>query len=307
MTFKIAVTGGKGGVGKTLISVNLAAKLAVNKKVLLIDCDTDNPNCHLLLGIPSMDAIQWDNVEPIPSYIPKINEESCTKCGICSKKCYRHAIIQFKDQFPVFTEHLCTGCQLCERLCPNGAIVGETKKLGLYFFKKEIRPNLDICIGELSIGDAYSEKVVDFTIGKAQELPNYRKYDYIIIDSAPGVHCDVKRVLESVDHVFCVTEPTPFGLYDLKRVLELVKLVNRRSYIIVNRSNITEKFDRIESFAKNNYIPLIGAIPNDPIVVEDYNQGLPFALDDRTFPAKSAFEVFLKNMNTEAFGGETND
>jgi MinD superfamily P-loop ATPase len=263
----ISVSGGKGGTGKTFVSVNLALYLAShNKRVLLMDCDVENPNTNILLGLP--DLSEFESSE-ITHFIPEFDADKCTKCGKCSQVCRTHAIFQIIDQIPLLMQNLCNSCELCYRICPNDAIIPSNQHLGKIFFRKVQFHNtrLDLIVGELQIGQVQNVKILEKMYKKLEKLHELKPYHYVITDSAPGAHCDVEFVLKQSEYVLCVTEPTPFGEHDLKRILKLSEIVKRPPYVIVNRSTITDY--PIEHLA-------IASIPYDQQIMESYAQGIPF-------------------------------
>ncbi|QEE14605.1 P-loop NTPase [Promethearchaeum syntrophicum] len=292
---KISVTGGKGGTGKTLIAVNLAVYYAkLGYKVLLIDSDVENPNSNILLG----KALTDSDVERthIDMFVPKFSPDKCIKCGKCRDACYRHAILQFPDQFPSLMEPMCSGCTICKRVCPTDAISSGKRSIGSRFFMKNVHNNLDLLIGELNPGEAISVLIVENLIEQTYELQRKNNYDIIITDTAPGAHCDVEKALSLADLTLCVTEPTPFGEHDLKRILRLIQLSGQNAQIILNRSTLTDYKEPILQVASDFNIKILGEIPIDNIVIEDYAKGIPFVLDSREFPAKQAFLSILANV-----------
>ncbi len=289
---KISVTGGKGGTGKTLIAVNLAVYYAqLGYKILLIDADVENPNSNILLG-KSLTDTDVKRAQ-IDMFVPQFSTDKCTKCGKCRDACYRHAILQFSDHFPSLMEPMCSGCTICQRVCPTDAISPGKRSIGSNYFINNISDNLDLLVGELNPGEAMSVLIVENLIEKSYELHKEYSYDIIITDTAPGAHCDVEKALSLADLTLCVTEPTPFGEHDLKRILRLIQLSGQNAEIILNRSTLTDYKEPILKVASDFNIKILGEIPIDNIVIEDYAKGTPFILDSREFPAKQAFLSIL--------------
>lgn len=288
----IAITGGKGGTGKTLVATNLAVSFAnAGKRVLLVDCDVENPNTNILLGKSFGD----DDVqsEPVMIYKPSFNQDLCTQCSLCRTSCYRHAILQFPDHFPSLMEQMCSGCKTCEKICPTQAIDPSYRLIGMRYFAADVKPNLDLIVGELTPSEALSAHIVENLIAWAFTPANYTNYDLIVFDTAPGAHCDVEKTLLAADVVINVTEPTPFGEHDLRRILELLQLIQKKSYVIMNRANLTEDAQEILNNVTSKSLEYLGKIDIDRILIEDYAKGEPFVLDSRTFPAKTQFqEIF---------------
>ena len=234
----IAITGGKGGTGKTLIATNLAVQFAnQGYSVLLMDTDVENPNTNILLGKPLDDP----DVEstPVEIFTPAFDENKCTKCGKCKTACYRHAILQFPQQFPEIMDHMCSGCETCARICPEDAITSKGRIIGQKYFIPQIHKNLDVIIGELKPSEAVSVLIVEDILEYSHSIQKTHSYDILIIDTAPGAHCDVETSLNAADQIIAVTEPTPFGMHDLGRILELLELNNHTASIIINRADLT--------------------------------------------------------------------
>lgn len=290
----VVVSGGKGGTGKSLIASNLAVLFKLSgKKVLLVDGDVENPNIELLLGRTSASVAR----ETVPVYIfrPIFDAETCTKCGRCRDNCYKHAIMQFGDSMPELMEHLCSGCITCMKICPSNAIKKGRREIGQIHFVKQAMENIDLLIGELTPEEAMSVSVISALLKRVNILMTESEYDIIIIDSPPGAHCDVEMLLENADLVICVTEPTPFGEHDLGRILDLIKMIGKPSAVIVNRATISEYKAPIKQLLESDRVPILGEIPLDTLVVENYAKGTPFVLDKRDFSAKNILiNIFSK-------------
>lgn len=272
---RIAVTGGKGGTGKSTIAVNLATALTkLGKKVVLVDCDVDCPNDHLLLNA------KLKNKEAIESFLPKINPEKCKKCGKCVKTCMENALFQLKDNIPQLFDKICSGCKACEYACPVGAIESDSKVLG-WTYETKIN-DITLITGELKPSEPLSAAVVKAT--KKRGLDVGRNADVIIFDTAAGTHCDVVRALYETETAFVVTEPTPFGLHDLDSILKLLKQLGISSEVILNRSDIAETKE-LEKFKIHTEIPF------DEKMMECYVQGVSIV---EKYPRHPISRIFLK-------------
>lgn len=290
----ITITGGKGGTGKTLIATNLAIRFSQeNLKVLLVDCDVENPNSYILLGLDKQDSIE---TKPIGIFKPEFNTQLCTKCSKCRNACYRHAILQFGDQLPTLMDHLCSGCQTCLKICPSHAIYPASREIGSYFFFSQSYPRLDLLVGELIPTEALSAHIVEHLLNLLKIPPFQDQYDIIIIDSAPGAHCDVEKTILASDMVISVTEPTPFGNHDLKRILELIRLTNQESYVVLNRADLTNDTHTYIANFQELGVQFLGNINVDPTIIEDYAKGIPFITDSRNFHAKDQFIQIFKHI-----------
>jgi len=261
---RIAITGGKGGTGKSTIATALALELAQKNKILLIDADVDCPNDHLILNIKRKK--EKDIFQPIP----KFNFSKCKKCGLCSRVCRENAIVFVKGKYPILIPEQCIGCSACMISCPYGAITKDKKKIGTIYSGKI--KNLDFLSAETEIGVEEESPVVNALKDFAKDKE--KKYDFILIDTSPGTHCNVISALSRVDLAFCVTEPTPLGQHDLKLILNLLKKLKIPSKIILNRADIGNK-KLIQKIAKKYKAEVIAEIPYSEKILQAYSKGLP--------------------------------
>ncbi|MFX0155865.1 MAG: P-loop NTPase [Candidatus Hodarchaeota archaeon] len=274
----ICITGGKGGTGKTLCAVNLAVMFKnENKKVLLIDGDVENPNTYLLLNG------KLENKEYVLFFKPKIIESKCSKCGICSQNCLSNALLHVKDAFPIPILTVCSGCQLCSKICPENAIEEDLKTIG-WIYSNKIK-GISLLLGELKPSEARSAAIVEVLLKKLDEIlkDDSNKFDIIILDTAPGAHCDVELLIDFADIAIPITEPTRFGKLDLFRIIELIKLLGKEYQVIVNRSSLLGFREQFLSELKEDKIKILGDIPMDSDIVESYCQGTPIMDNNSNF------------------------
>lgn len=251
---KIAITGGKGGTGKSMVATSLAVEFARNKKTMLVDADVECPNDHLLLSIERKKYID------IKQPIPKWDFDKCTKCGECAKVCKQNAIAFVKGKYPAFVKDICIGCKACIVVCPENAITETKKKIGTVFTGENY--GVVFVSGELKLGELASGEVVAELRKYSDEINKKVGADVVLIDSAAGIGCPVIASLIGTDYIAAVTEPTPSALHDLKRVLYLAEHFGIKRGIVINKFDLEESFcSEIKKFADENNISIIGEIP----------------------------------------------
>jgi MinD superfamily P-loop ATPase len=250
----ISVASGKGGTGKTTISVNMA--LALGAGVELLDCDVEEPNAHLFLK----PVIKQSERVEVP--VPLVDLEKCTFCRKCSDICRFNALAVVGKKVLVFQE-LCHSCGGCMAVCPEGAITETGRELGIINFGA--LDDIRFINGQLRVGEAMSPPLIKRV--RAESDPQL----ITIIDAPPGTSCPVIAAMRGADFILMVTEPTPFGLHDLKLAVEAVRLLGIPCGLVVNRADIGDR--KVFDYAENENLPILLTIPFDRRIAEAYSQG----------------------------------
>ena len=253
---KIAVASGKGGTGKTSVTVNLALSLG---DAQILDCDVEEPNVHILLRPTVGDTF------PVELLVPKILEERCDYCGECARFCQFNALFVAGETAMVFPE-LCHSCGGCSIVCPRDAIVEEPRQIGRVVKCKA--GDIDLVYGEINVGEALAVPVI------AAVKDHIDEKRMVILDSSPGSACPLVETVHAVDFCLLVTEPTPFGLHDLKIAVEVVQLLGIPMGVVVNFAGIGDR--GVYDFCEEQGIPIMMEIPFDRRIAELYSRGVPF-------------------------------
>jgi MinD superfamily P-loop ATPase len=250
----ISIASGKGGTGKTTVATNLA--VSIGSDVQLLDCDVEEPNAHLFID-PVI-----EQSKKVYTPVPKIDEEKCNFCKKCAEICRFKAIAVIKEIVLTFPE-LCHSCGGCMEVCPENAITETGRELGVIEIGH--RNGLAFVHGRLRVGEAMSPPLI-------REVRSQTRSDQLtIIDAPPGTSCPVIAAMKGTDFVLMVTEPTPFGLHDLKLAVEAVKLLEIPRGLVINRSDIGN--DDVRTYAKMENIPILMEIPFDRRIAEAYSRG----------------------------------
>ncbi len=264
---KNAITGGKGGTGKSTVAILFANQLVKErKKVFLVDCDVECPNDYLLLGQKIKKP-----TERIYAQFPKLIKKKCKKCGLCAKTCRSNAIFQAPGKYPVFIKDLCSACGACWIVCPYGAIKPKKEETGKIFVNK-IKNNFWLVTGLTKAGLEETGPVVTKVKEFALDFAKKNKADYILFDTAPGIHCPVVSALIDCDTAFCVTEPTPMGAADLNLILDLCRKLKVPAKVILNQADLGDK-RKIFPIIKKYKTKIEKEIPYSRKLVEAYSEG----------------------------------
>ncbi len=262
---KIAIASGKGGTGKTTLAVNLASYIADAKKgagkVVLVDLDVEEPNSGLF--------VKGELLKSEVKYrmVPEWVESKCTFCKKCADVCNFNALAYIGVSVLIFPE-LCHSCYACSELCPENALPMKPDRMGemRHFIVSE---GLHFVESRLDIG---IEQAVPLIKQTHEYLDSeFDTLDIKIIDSPPGTSCPVIEAVKDAELVLLVTEPTPFGLNDLKLAVETMKELDKQFAVVINRYGIGN--DEVVKYCEESKIPLIGKIPQMQEAAELYSKG----------------------------------
>ena len=228
--------------------------------VVLVDLDVEEPNSGLFIHG------ELTHREDKFKMVPRWEAENCTLCGICSEVCNFHAIVQLADEIMVFPQ-LCHGCYACSELCPVNALPMIPEKMG------ELREfqagKLTFVESKLDIGQEQAVPLIEQTVRYVDEKHN--AVDLKIFDSPPGTSCPVIEATKDADLVILVTEPTPFGLHDLKLAVETMRELKKHFVVIINRYGIGN--DDVVDYCNAENITIVARIPNSKAIASSYSRG----------------------------------
>jgi len=256
----IAIASGKGGTGKTTVAVNLAVVSALlTKRTRLLDCDVEEPDVHVFMNPEDIKET------PVNVKIPVIDEEKCTKCGECKDICEFSSLVFLNDK-PVIFDDMCHSCMLCKRVCPFDAIFLKDKRVGSLVSGYGVN-NVLLDYGLLDIGQVAAPFIISQLKRRLKDDTN----NNIILDCPPGTACSVVESVKDAEFVVLVTEPTRFGLNDLRLAVELMRSLDKKIGVVINRSDDNDPF--IESYLEKENINLLGKIPYLKEAARIYSEG----------------------------------
>ncbi len=258
--FWVAIASGKGGTGKTTLSVNLSRWLAQKSKVRLADLYVEEPNSGLFLSMPCVQK------RPVKREIPAWDANRCLFCGNCQKVCNFNSIIQTQSLVMTFAQ-LCHSCRVCWELCPAKALSPELYRVGEVSFFEE--GNLQFIEGRLDVGQEQAVPVISQVLDYLDE--NRLDTELTIIDAPPGTACPAVETFGRADFVLLVLEPTPFGLYDGSLAVKVAKKLGKPVAVVVNKWRGDDEL--LAEFAKENDVEIITKIAESKKIAENYSQG----------------------------------
>jgi MinD superfamily P-loop ATPase len=272
----VAVASGKGGTGKTTVAVSLALSLGAaaaqrgpeQEFPLLLDCDVEAPNAHTFLNPVSREQL------PVTLPVPQADASRCDGCGLCADACAFHAIAVLGGQVLVFPS-LCHGCGNCVGVCPQDALTEVARPIGLV--ERSQADEVEFARGIMDVGEAMPVPV----IRTLKQWAPPRGGQTAILDAPPGTSCSVVTTLYGADYALLVTEPTPFGLHDLRLAVQVARQMGLPIGVVINRDGLG--FDGVEAFCRFEGLPVLLRIPFARHIAAGLARGRPLAEIDRSY------------------------
>jgi len=280
---KIAIASGKGGTGKTLIATNLFQSLTMaGIPATLVDCDAEAPNAKLFF------KSKKESISKVTQKVPVIDEGHCTYCGLCHEYCNYHAIFFLpQPQMIKVMEELCHGCGACLVACRYGAILEKDAELGT--ITRYSLTNHNTLIESRMHAGVYSPvQVIKAGIKDASDQM------ISILDAPPGTSCPFIHSVLKADYVVLVTEPTPFGLCNLKQTVDTLRLMNKPFGVIINKTGMGNN-DVYDYMQKENIKNLM-EIPFQREIANIYSRGFLLADEEPNWKKRflSLFDTIMK-------------
>ena len=286
-SLKLVVASGKGGTGKTTVSTALALAAAGSSRmelfVTFVDCDVEEPNSHIFLK-PEYS----EKAEEITTVVPKVVEERCNYCGACRDICRFNAITVLGKTILAFPD-MCHSCQGCFLVCEQDALVEDRRTLG--WLKQGKSGPIQVFEGLLRVGEAMSSPLI-----KALKKRVRDRQGLVVYDAPPGTSCPVIKTMTGADYVLLVTEPTPFGLHDLKLCAEVVEILGIPFGVVINRAGLGNQ--DVEEWCRSRHIPILMEIPFKKEIAGAYARGI--SIIDAAPELKAPFEDLLLEVMKRA-------
>jgi len=281
-SLRVAVLSGKGGTGKTLVSVNLAY---VSSPSIYVDCDVEEPNGQYFLQPDDPLSLTREVIEVL---IPTIDPVICNGCRDCVEFCRFHALAFIKNR-PLLFPEVCHSCGGCERVCTRGAITRSKRAIGSADNYRS--DGIQVISGAMNIGESSGVPVIRHVLAISNNFPE----ETIVIDCPPGSACVVMESISDADFCVLVAEPTIFGAHNLRMVHELVCRSDKPFGVVLNKCQ--EGWNPSEDYCVDHGIPVLGRIPYDPLIGQLSSEA---KLVSREYPATERFfREILSNIRKE--------
>ncbi|MBR9979814.1 MAG: ATP-binding protein [Desulfatitalea sp.] len=257
---KVAIASGKGGTGKTMVTASLSATW--ESPVVAVDLDVEEPNLHLFL------KPEWTGRQDALIEVPRVDEEKCDYCRKCADLCQFKAISVLSTVVMVFPE-MCHGCGGCMAVCPKGAITAGTRTLGEITWGHS--GDNAFLMGRLRVGEAMSPPLIREVQAQLARSDLFNPAADVLMDAPPGVSCPAVNAVIDSDVIVLVTEPTPFGVFDLRLAHQAFLPLNKPMGVVVNRAGLGN--DEVYGFCRGAGLPILAEIPYDRAIAEAYADG----------------------------------
>jgi MinD superfamily P-loop ATPase len=259
-SMRITVASGKGGTGKTTIATSLALSLAEDGNLpVFLDGDVEAPNAHLFLK-PA-----FEQQQDVSILIPQVDESKCTYCGKCAEVCQYHAIVVVGKKTLVFPQ-LCHGCGSCTLVCPEHAIHEAPEVIGV-LDRGSARSGIPFARGVLNIGEPMAVPIIRQLKQWVEPVSGQLE----IVDAPPGTSCPVVESMRGADFILLVTEPTPFGLHDLRLAVQIARELHIPAGVVINRDGKGD--ERVDEFCQTEGIPIFLRVPFERAIGEGVARG----------------------------------
>ncbi len=295
----VGVLSGKGGVGKTSLTASLASLACKDPsiKVSVLDCDVDAPNLAIIM--PPRAEHDVKTKEVFATMKAEFLEMKCTHCKQCIEEqfCEFNALSWNEEkEIPEIDYLACEGCSACKVLCPEHAFEIHAVKSGDIISYISKTREIPLVYGKTRLGSTTSGKLVSDEKQFANDIEDFKKSNLILVDGPPGIGCPVIATVSGLDYVITITEPTPSGLHDLLRIIEVVQQFNIPFGIVINKHDIQSSFQqKFQDFIKETGHVVIGGIPFDLSVPEAMSFSMPVVDHAPNSPASRAIqEIYTK-------------
>ena len=284
---KIAVASGKGGTGKTTVAVNLSYffRTYLHKDIKLVDCDVEEPNDALFF--PDSEVKKETDVF---RQIPEINLNKCTFCKECARWCEFNAIVIIPGKkITEVDANLCHSCGACSAACKFGAIIEKPEQLGSIRVY-DTGMDAELVEGRLRIGSAMQTPLIKELKKEVSDVNCL-----VIYDAPPGTSCPVVETVADADYVILVTEPTPFGLHDLRITVDMLNVLKVCFGVVINKAGLGD--DKVYRYLEHKKIDIIGEIPFSKEYAASYASGA--ILDNIPDKIKYTYQGILTNLQAK--------